>query len=346
MAYKGAKPGRWGVGSQPWDPLPMMQEYVDERALRDDLHPVTVRRIRSALTYFATFLRDNGVTTTKEISRDHLIAFCAWLPEEKGDCHNRYINQLLRDVSNWSAWLARKGIIAYNPWGDARYPTLDRIPDKAIRTEPIPLEDLGRLFDYHREQSRHMNPFMWHRQDAILGMLYGWGLTISEMTKLTMLQVDPDLDIVTVGGKRRPKNLQKEDRPYRIKRLKILPYGENMKAILTNWMKAREKYALADFNNLIITSRGTPIAVGTIRNMLYQLGDEVGVNLTSRSVRKTLTDHLLLGTDLPTEDVAKVLGVGSKAINLHLGKGPQWVSKGQVHKEMDQFLDRLAFKRT
>lgn len=272
----------------PWRPLPRMQEYLQELAAQLKAEDY-IRKIKGSLGYFAEFLRDQGVTHPDEILRTHVIGFQSWVTDRvtSGEWKNSYASQHLVYVRGWLNWLEDVEYIEDNPWR--------RIKMKGYSKKPNPVseDDLALLFETHRKQAFSMPAFFWHRREAILVLLYGWGLRIHEATTLTVSQVDMRLDFVTVrqkGG-----------------RTKNLPFTDPLKDTLQRYLRVRSQYAQPGEDALLIDREGTSISIETVRKVVTDLGKAAGIDVNPHRLRDTFgTDAI--NSDMEVERISKIMG--------------------------------------
>lgn len=268
----------------PWRPLPYMQEYLNELTsqLRAEDY---IRKIRSSLGYFAEFAHQEGIRTEEEIERAHIIQFQSWVNSQgwKGS----YGYQLMVYLRGYLNWLEDVEYINDNPWR--------RIKLKSYSKRPKPIRDdeLAQLFETHRKQAFSLAPFYWHRREVMLVLLYGWGLRIHELTKLTNAQMDMRQEFVTLRGKGgRDKNM---------------PYTGPIKDVVARYLRARMQYAVVGDDSLLIDKAGHGISIETVRKTITDLGKAAGVDVNPHRLRDTFgTDAI--NDDMPIERLQLLMG--------------------------------------
>lgn len=146
-----------------------------------------------------------------------------------------------------------------------------------------------------------------HRRDrAILEMLYATGMRISELTGLSLSDIDPEAGLVRVFGKG-----SKE---------RIVPFGRPARAALQDWLSPSARAALAptrwarrgDSEALFLNMRGGRLSRQGAWGVVRRYGDAIGLGdrLTPHVLRHSCATHLLdHGADLRV--VQELLGHAS-----------------------------------
>ncbi|CDM65335.1 tyrosine recombinase XerD subunit [Pyrinomonas methylaliphatogenes] len=139
------------------------------------------------------------------------------------------------------------------------------------------------------------------RDRAILEMLYGTGMRVSELVKLNVSDVDFRNRTVRVTGKRR--------------RQRIVPFGEPALHALLQYMTVRENFlrnappAARDERALFLNYQGTRLTTRSVGRMVDKYIELcAGIhNISPHSLRHTFATHLLdSGADL--RDIQELLG--------------------------------------
>lgn len=298
-------------------PLPYMQEYLDELVGRD-LNAGYIRGVRAGLIHLADFLHKEGVKHPGEVERAHIMRY-------QGDCNQQswtksYRASMLKKVRQWFNWLTALGYIEKNPWFNIKLP----IPPK--KPKPLSDEDVNQFFETHRKGMFRLSPFMFHRREIILCLLYGWGLRLHELAALDFSKMDTRLDFVVVRNKGGT--------------VKHLPYSEEMKKIFNRWARVRQTYAKTDEDALLITNIGGRLSDGDIYRIIKELGEEAGVNINPHRLRDTCATHLL-SDDVALERAAAILGHSSTKMTLAYARINDKDVKTSHGKSMDPRIANL-----
>lgn len=297
-------------------PIMYMDEYLDDlRAAGRNAD--YVRTVKNGLAHFADFLRAENVLHPEEITRAHLVRFQGYT-NSREDWSHAYALQILKKVRAWIYWMVELDYISNNPWV--------RIKLGAVKKQPKPLsdEDVDILFAAHRRVAFQTDPFIFHRREVILALLYAWGLRIHELEALNVAGMDTRLDFVTTinkgGG------------------TKTLPYTEELKRIVARWLSQRAKYGKTGEDALLITTVGTRLAKEQIREIVTELGKSCGVQINPHRMRDTCGTHLL-DSDVPAERVQKILGHSDLKQTLAYSR----VNDKKVHESLTDAMDPRLF---
>lgn len=268
----------------PWNPLPHMQEYLNEltaQLLAEDY----IRKIKSSLGYFAEFARQEGIRTVEDIERTHIIQFQSWVSDQGWS--TSYAHQLMVYLRGWLNWLDDVEYIDDNPWRRIKLKSYSKQP------KPIDEDELALLFETHRKQAFSMPPFFWHRREVMLTLLYGWGLRIHELVNLRTAQMDMRQDFVTLRQKGGRK--------------KSMPYTDPIKDVVARYLRAKVGHQKPGEDALLVDQSGNASSIETVRKTITDLGKAAGVDVNPHRLRDTFgTDAI--NSDVPVERIQKLMG--------------------------------------
>ena len=194
---------------------------------------------------------------------------------------------LARLLSSWRGfyrWAGSEGLVAANPVADMRAPKAPRLLPKALG-----VDDAVRLADATVAD----DPWQEARDAAIVEMLYGSGLRVSELCALDLCAsatawnqgrgwVDMGAALAQVhgkGGKRR-----------------AVPVGQAALAALARWMAVRGvRGVAADEPALFIGARGERLARTMVWRLLRQRSAQAGLTtpVHPHMLRHSFASHLL-----------------------------------------------------
>ena len=170
-------------------------------------------------------------------------------------------------LSGWRGfytWLGREGRVSSNPVQDVRAPKSGKPLPKALS-----VDDSVRLASF---ESDHNNPWLEARDPAMVELLYGGGLRVSELT---------GLDAVASRGAAGWVDLQEGEAHVLGKGAKqrTVPIGAKAVQALTHWLALRDQ-GMPDLSPIALSEGGSPQAALFIgRN---------GTRLTSQSIWQRL----------------------------------------------------------
>lgn len=180
--------------------------------------------------------------------------------------------------NNFYNYLIKENIIQVNPCETIRMPKLEKkLP------EYLTIDEIDKLLDIKT------NTAFEKRNKAMLEMLYGTGMRISELINLTMSNLYLDDDMVKVFGKG-----SKE---------RIIPFNEYAKECLIDYLNYGRGELLGTKNSefVFISSRHSKITRQAFFKIIKKLCEEAGIkkNISPHILRHSFATHLLHnGADL------------------------------------------------
>lgn len=284
-------PNRPNFVSKPWNPLPHMDDYLEELGTEEKA-PSYIRMVKLGLRFFSDYLREQGITHPEEVTRMHIVRFQGALgemvnPETQEAYALSYRSKIMAYVKGWFTWMEEAEILEESPWVRIRVP---RVPKKS---KPLENDDVVSLFETHRKQAFTMDPFDFHEREVVLVLLYSWGLRAHELCSLNLSQMDLAAEAVKVRNKGGTQ--------------KVLPYGEVEKTAISRWVRHRARYANRDEDALLVTRQGVRMNPKRVWTIITNLGNRAGVDVNPHRFRDTLGTKLL-DNDVPVEIIMKILG--------------------------------------
>ena len=157
------------------------------------LAPSTLEAYRRDVEAFVEWAGRGGATAPSEIDRRTVRRYLAHLGTRGRS--SRTIARQLSSLRRWFAWLRRQGDVTADPTAGLAAPKgPSRLP------HVLRADELHQLLD---ESSVRPGtpPEVTARDDAVLEVLYGSGLRVSELCGLRTGDVDLDRRVITVWGK-------------------------------------------------------------------------------------------------------------------------------------------------
>jgi len=272
--------------------------FVDSLASVSDATAAVYRRDVLALASWAV---EHGVETPAAVSRHDLRAYLAWLHQQS--YARRTIARKVSSLRRYFRWASQRGLVEADPTVGLQAPGADgKLPRVLRRDELTVLLDEPRPYIVDDPEPRRL------RDDAVLELLYGSGLRVSELCGLTTDSLDLDRGLALVTGKG-----DKE---------RIIPLSTPSVTAIRAWL-ARGRPALAqplpEANTVFVNLRGRPITPRDVRRLLDR---RAAAPTHPHALRHTYATHLLDGgADL--REVQELLGhadLSSTQIYTHVSK--------------------------
>lgn len=260
-----------------------IEEFINYCFFEKGLSDKTNESYRNDLDVYKEFLVNRGVYTVKSISSDDIKDF---LKERNGIEETTTIAHNLTVIKNFHSYLLRQNIVNNDVSEFIERPKLRKYLPKTLS-----MEDVDRLLDI-----KLITPFDY-RNKAMLELLYGTGLRVSELINLTLTDIDYTNCIIRVIGK---GNKERE-----------IPLGEYSINYIKEYLKVRDKLLKNGVNSdkLFLNNHGKGMTrQGFFKNLKLIL-KEKGLNpeVSPHTLRHSFATHLLShGADL--RSIQEMLG--------------------------------------
>ncbi len=265
--------------------------FLDHLKYEKDYSPNTLAAYRRDLTRFAALTDE----PPDRISRQHINNFVARLHSE--GLAPRSIQRALSSVRSFFTYLEARRETKKNPAAGARAPKVkNRLPNT------LDADQAAQLFQFDA-----ITPLQ-KRDKAMIELLYGSGLRLSEVVGVNLVDLDLETGFITVLGKGR--------------KTRQVPLGRHCIKAIEDWL-AVHPGAAGGGTTALFTSRGTRrISPRTIQARLKRLAaTQLGsTDLHPHMLRHSFASHLLESSgDLRA--VQELLGhsdLGTTQIYTHL----------------------------
>jgi integrase/recombinase XerD len=254
----------------------LVDDFLGYMAVERGSSPNTISAYRRDLTTYADFLLDRGVSSPESIQRDDVTAFLASL--QASGLAPSSVERKAAAVKSFHKFLVREGVTDNHPTASMPLPKKpQRLPDV------VSIEQVERLL----EQPFPEGP-VGLRDRAMLEVLYGCGLRVSELTglELTDLELtDGFLRVFGKGGKER-----------------AVPVAGAAMASLQDYLahgrrslRPKGRGKRQDPAALFINVRGGRLTRQTVFEIVRRYGARVGVPLHPHTLRHSFATHMLEG---------------------------------------------------
>ena len=252
------------------------------------------------LKSFIEWCNSQKLTAPSEVSRRNLRYYLAWLQEN--DYSRRTISRKASSLRRYFKWAQRKSLIDSNPTVN-----LQTQGGKSKLPRVLKKQELQVLLDNPRPATLN-DGIRKFRDDAILELLYGSGLRVSELCNLKFNQIDSKRQLLQIEGKGRKERL--------------VPLSRRSIQCLELWLKNGRPEMIGSEENhdfVFVNMRCKQITPRDVRRLLDRRSS---VPVNPHALRHTFATHLLDGgADL--REVQELLGhsdLSSTQIYTHVSK--------------------------
>ena len=252
----------------------LIQEYLAHLRVERGSSPLTVSAYGRDLRDYAAFLHEKGIDRIDDIDRDVLVSYESDLL--KRGYATSSIDRRISVLKGFHKFLVREGFTRRNPADTLQLPKApERLPDV------LSIDQMNAMLS----QPLESGPLPL-RDRAILEVLYGCGLRVSECTGLDLGDVSFDEGYLRILGKGRKERLT----PISGAALRALvEYRDHARGEL---MKPYAKPTSAVFLN----ARGGRLTRQSVHAIVARAGLTIGVeNLHPHTLRHSFATHLLEG---------------------------------------------------
>ncbi|MBP2077647.1 tyrosine recombinase XerC [Oceanobacillus polygoni] len=277
------------------------EAFIEYLQIEKNASPYTVKYYQNDLEVFFDFLLQEGIDDLHVVSHREVRLFLTRLYEQK--LNRRSVSRKLSSLRSFYKFMEREEWVEKNPFVHIHLPRA---------AKPIPgffyMEELEKLFEVN-----DLNSPTGQRDQAILEVLYGTGIRVSECQGLKLGDIDFSIGTIFVKGKGRKE--------------RYVPFGRFAEIALETYihdgrMKLLEKSI--DTDAVFLNARGKPLTTRGIRVILNKIVERAAltVEIHPHKLRHTFATHMLNeGADLRT--VQELLGhenLSSTQIYTHVTK--------------------------
>lgn len=264
--------------------------------------PHTVKHYQNDLLMFFEFLASEGVEDLKAVDQRTVRVFLTQLYDRQ--LSRRTVSRKISSLRSFYKFMERENKVDVNPFVHIYMPRTDRpVPGFLYR------EELEKLFEVN-----NMETPTGQRDQAILEVLYGTGIRVSECQGLRLSDIDFTIGTMFVKGKGRKE--------------RYVPFGRFAEIALETYINEGRVKLLQKAGNssdsVFLNARGNPLTVRGIRMILNKIVEKTAltVHVHPHKLRHTFATHMLNeGADLRT--VQELLGhesLSSTQIYTHVTK--------------------------
>lgn len=255
----------------------LLRRYLDHLRVERGLASNTVEAYRRDLDQYARYLAETGLDDLAEVATPDVERFVAWMRARRSASGQPYaastVARTVVAVRGLHRFLADEGLVPVDPAADVDTPRTGRPLPKAL-----PLAQVERLLAAPVGDEPAAL-----RDRAMLELLYGSGLRISELTGLDVDDVDRVERLVRVRGK------GSKDR--------VVPFGAVAAAALDQWLVRGRPLLAAATPAVFVNTRGGRLTRQGVWKLVKEHADRVGLNddVSPHTLRHSFATHLLDG---------------------------------------------------
>ena len=278
----------------------MRWELSDFTDSLTSVSPATASVYRRDVAALGDWAAERGYDAPAGLTRRHLRGWLSWMVDQ--GYARRTIARKTSSVRRYFAWALRRGVVESDPTVGLQAPAGDGRLPRVLRADELEV-----LLDEPRPSIADDPEHRRLRDDALLELLYGSGLRVSELCGLTAADIDRSLALVRVVGKGNKERL--------------VPLSEPSLTAISAWIdRGRPQLASAESGDaLFLNLVGRPITPRDVRRVLDR---RASAPVNPHALRHTYATHLLDGgADL--REVQELLGhadLGSTQIYTHVSK--------------------------
>lgn len=249
----------------------LIEKYINYVLFERRLSKNTASSYKNDLDKFMLYLKDNSINSFKKAEKRDITNYLEYL--DNNHITTSSIARKLTTIKNFYTYLEKTEIVKKNITEGIERPKLrKKLP------EVLTIEEVDKLLDIN------LNTAFDYRNKAMLELLYGTGLRISELLDLKLSDIDFENCIVRCMGKG-----SKE---------RIVPIGEYVIFYLNTYLEYRKvllKNKKSDY--LFLNSRGSRLSRFSFFKILKQLLITKGIkkNISPHSLRHSFATHILEG---------------------------------------------------
>lgn len=246
-----------------------IKDYIDYIKFERKLSSETIKNYKYDLEKFILFLEKQHIKDFNDVSQNDIVNYLKYI----SDLNPRSISRNITSINNLFIFLLKEKKVRKNPCEFIDRPKIKKsLPDTLSVEEVNLLLDIPLVtkFDY--------------RNKAMLELLYGSGLRISELISLTLRDVDMENDIIRCIGKG-----SKE---------RIVPINDYAMYYLKLYLEKRGLFFVKEKNDyLFLNNHGKKMTrQGFLKNLNKILMIKgIKKNVTPHTLRHSFATHMISG---------------------------------------------------
>lgn len=289
-------------------------EYLDYIKFERKLSNETVKNYEYDLNKFISYLKENHINSFNKVTVDNIENYLKYI----SSLNSRSISRNITSINNLFIFLLKEKRVKKNPCE-----FIDRPKIKKSLPDTLSVEEVSNLLDIPLKTKYD------YRNKAMLELMYGSGLRVSELISLTMRNIDLENDIVRCLGKGAKE--------------RIVPINDYSMYYLKLYIDKRNLFLINGFNDyLFLNNHGKQMTRQGFFKNLKKILLEKGIkkNVTPHTLRHSFATHMLSGgADLRSIQI--LLGhsdISTTKIYTH-------ISKEKIKRDYEDFHPRSKKER-
>lgn len=266
----------------------MIEKFIDYLRVERNYSPHTTLNYRIDIDSFFDYLKMSEMGNYLKINRNTPRYYLSYL-NQKG-YSSRTVARKISSLRSFYKFLLQEGVVNSNVFSEMISPKIDKSLPKFLY-----FEELDALF-----ASINTKTDVGKRDYALLELLYGTGIRVSECCNLQLDDIDlynKNMIVMGKGSKER-----------------YLPLHDNICHALMDYLETARTHLLAKAKNgihnfLFVNARGGPLTTRGVRVILNNINNRAAadLNISPHMLRHSFATHLLdHGADL--RSVQELLG--------------------------------------
>ncbi|MDX8046927.1 tyrosine recombinase XerC [Gracilibacillus sp. S3-1-1] len=276
--------------------------YLEYLQIEKNASKLTIDAYEQDIADFFNFLNTENIQELKHVDYRVIRTYLTVLHDRA--LSKRSINRHISSLRSFFKYLLREDIVKENPFVHLHISkSSHNIPDFVYQ------EEMKLLLE-----SIDQGTTLGKRNMALIELMYGTGIRVSECVQLTLDDIDFDLQTILVTGKGNKE--------------RYVPFGEFAEKSLQQYIDQSRTKLITDKSNpgniLFLNARGNPLTARGIRLIMNKLVEDAAITLHihPHKLRHSFATHLLdNGADLRA--VQELLGhshLSSTQIYTHVSK--------------------------
>lgn len=273
-------------------------EFLNYCSIDKGLSDNTNISYKTDLELYLDFLKEKGINSLEDIKSSDIESYMMFLQEDSNDTVTT-VARKLTSIKNFHSFLEKEGIVSKNVSVGIKRPKLRKTVVRSLS-----VSDVDKLLDIK------LNTPFDYRNKAMLELIYGTGLRVSELVNLTLNNIDFTNCIIRIVGKGNKE--------------RIIPLGEYSMYYLNLYMERRNSLLKKNIcDALFLNNHGKKITRQGFFKILKGLLKEKGLDIDAspHTLRHSFATHLLnSGADL--RSIQEMLGhsdISTTRIYTHVG---------------------------